>query len=246
MSSDENRLRQSSLKDEQDVDSFMRSEEGAMSFSNDQQGGGTLIDCPTSPPLIESPTATSGDVCALMDTWLDFCLDKLSDKLIKYNSPVSKERPLRDYMNMHAQGQARPNEVERLRAKFNLSESEGENILENLKLFLRIYERCGNAPPDNFLGVKDKDGVLQSAAYFEIEHGGINVKHVATAPWNLFKGDARTVKGAGSALMQEFIQRKRNSANPQLTLGLVETDYSRGFYEKLGFTKGGSGMIYES
>lgn len=124
-------------------------------------------------------------------------------------------------------------------------------IFENIKMFTQISRYCEQSQGPELVGLVDERGVLQSAASYKIVYNDfLKVEQLATAPWNLLlRDDKMAVKGAGAALIGEFIKVRGELVKDKLlTLVLNETDYSRDFYKRLDFIKksnpSGCGMVY--
>jgi hypothetical protein len=88
--------------------------------------------------------------------------------------------------------------------------------------------------PDNFVGISDDDGNLQSTALIKKKEGHIYVDFLATAPWNLGNGGAKQVKGAGITAMEAIIQKSIDSGfKGQVRLESLPD--AEAFYKKIGF-----------
>ncbi len=95
--------------------------------------------------------------------------------------------------------------------------------------------------PEDIITVRS-GGRLQAAAYVLPVAGSLEVRYLASAPWNIAKvpGDSRVVRGAGTAAIVAIIKEsvKRGYG------GKVELEAAKeaiGFYKKLGFKQDPNG-----
>jgi len=109
---------------------------------------------------------------------------------------------------------------------------------------------------DDFRGVKDAQGILQSACIIEIaqididdqSYTGLAIESLTNAPWNtITHPQPETRKGSATSLIEELV---RESQRLQLN-GIVKAmtiPRSRPFYRKIGFieTNGSGEMILTS
>ena len=108
----------------------------------------------------------------------------------------------------------------------------GTRFGDNLAIISDIAENA-TTQPETFRGVCDREGRLQAAAIVHQRSDYLEVDLIATAPWNVLQNQPESVKGAGTALMEEL-------AKESIDLGfggrlkLYTIPRAKQFYEKIG------------
>ncbi len=106
-------------------------------------------------------------------------------------------------------------------------------------MLLRVMETV-ETEPGNFRGLIEQRGHLQAAATVKNQGTHLEVEEIVTAPWNILQNDVESVKGAGTALMEELI-KESIQLGFEGGLKLIPIPSAVPFYHKIGFkeTDGG-------
>ena len=83
----------------------------------------------------------------------------------------------------------------------------GTRFGENLAIISDIAENA-TVEPKTFRGVRDLAGRLQAAAIVHQRSNYLEVDLIATAPWNIWQNQPQSIKGAGTALMEELVKER--------------------------------------
>lgn len=108
----------------------------------------------------------------------------------------------------------------------------GTRFGDNLALIADIAENA-TAEPETFRGVRDRAGRLQAAAIVHQRSNYLEVDLIATAPWNILQNQPQSVKGAGTALMEELV-KESVGLDFRGRLKLYAIPRAKQFYEKIG------------
>jgi hypothetical protein len=88
--------------------------------------------------------------------------------------------------------------------------------------------------PENTRILKDDKGDIQSAATVTEAKDSMRIEYLATAPWNVKGGEKKSVKGAGTKMIEEIIQESiKKGKGGSITLEALDSAIP--FYEKIGF-----------
>jgi hypothetical protein len=115
----------------------------------------------------------------------------------------------------------------------------GTQFGDNLAIVADIAENA-TAEPESFRGVRDSEGRLQAAAIVHLQRDYLEVDSISTAPWNIFPNQLESLKGAGTALMEELVKESLNSGFGG-RLKLYAIPRAKQFYEKLGLEETAQG-----
>ncbi len=107
----------------------------------------------------------------------------------------------------------------------------GTRFGENLAIISDIAENA-TVEPKTFRGVRDLAGRLQAAAIVHQRSNYLEVDLIATAPWNIWQNQPQSIKGAGTALMEELVKESIDLGFVG-RLKLYAIPSARQFYEKI-------------
>lgn len=108
----------------------------------------------------------------------------------------------------------------------------GTQFGDNLSIIIELAENV-TTEPESFRGVRDQVGRLQAAAIVHQVNGYLEVDFMATAPWNILQNQSESVRGAGTALMEELV-KESSGLGFGGRLKLYTIPRARQFYEKIG------------
>ena len=108
----------------------------------------------------------------------------------------------------------------------------GTQFGDNLAIIADLAENT-TAAPETFRGVRDQVGRLQAAAIVHQVSNYLEVDFMATAPWNILQNQPESVRGAGTALMEELVKESSDLGFGG-HLKLYSIPRARQFYEKIG------------
>lgn len=108
----------------------------------------------------------------------------------------------------------------------------GTQFGDNLAIIADLAENATVAP-ETFRGVRDRVGRLQAAAIVHQVSNYLEIDFIATAPWNIVQNQPESVRGAGTALMEELVKESSDSGFGG-RLKLYTIPRARQFYEKIG------------
>lgn len=108
----------------------------------------------------------------------------------------------------------------------------GTRFGDNLAIISEIAENT-TTEPEAFRGVRDRQGRLQAAAIVHQRSDYLEVDLIATAPWNVLQNQPQSVKGAGTALMEELVKESIGLGFVG-RLKLYAVPRAKQFYEKIG------------
>ncbi len=165
------------------------------------------------PPYIDLYSTAANRVVKSDDGQAEQGISEWGRRIDQYKSST-------DYLNL---GKFSDNNGESLENKLNRC----ENIL------LRVMESV-ETEPETFRGLLDNRGYLQAAAIVKKRDAHLEVEDIVAAPWNIVETDFESVKGAGTALMEELT---KESAELEFEgrLRVIAISGTQGFYEKIGF-----------
>lgn len=115
----------------------------------------------------------------------------------------------------------------------------GTRFGDNLAIISDIAENA-TAEPETFRGVRDREGRLQAAGIVHLQSDYLEVDLIATAPWNILPNQPESLKGAGTALMEELVKESKDLGFGG-RLKLYAIPRARQFYEKLGLEETAQG-----
>ncbi len=114
--------------------------------------------------------------------------------------------------------------------------------IANSSMINEIYSNHA-AKPENTRILKDAKGNMQAAASIQEKKDSLYIEYLATAPWNVKGGEAKSVKGAGTAMIEHIIQESvKKGKGGSVTLESLPDAIS--FYEKIGFKNLGQAADY--
>jgi hypothetical protein len=88
--------------------------------------------------------------------------------------------------------------------------------------------------PEKTRVLTDSKGNIQSAATVTEDRRSLRIEYLATAPWNVKGGEGKSVKGAGTKMIEEVIKESfKKGKSGVVTLEVLDSAIS--FYEKIGF-----------
>lgn len=147
-----------------------------------------------------------------------------------FSSQADKMAFLQDFDGWHSSGKTI---VLKTDAEFEL-------IKDCTDLRRDIEEQVIEEIPGKVIAVYDTTGLLQAAAFVGEDDDMFVIDYLVTAPWNqdiaFFKGDARRVRGAGTAVIEEAIVQSMKAGYE----GIVHLDAigtAVPFYDKVEFHK---------
>jgi GNAT superfamily N-acetyltransferase len=115
----------------------------------------------------------------------------------------------------------------------------GTQFGDSIAIIADIAENA-TTEPETFRGVRDRSGRLQAAAIVHQQSDYLEVDFIATAPWNLVPDRSESIKGAGTALMEELVKESLDLGNGG-RLKLYAIPRARQFYERIGLEETESG-----
>lgn len=115
----------------------------------------------------------------------------------------------------------------------------GTRFGDNIAIISDIAENA-TAEPETFRGVRDAEGRLQAAGIVHCQSDYLEVDLIATAPWNILPNQPESLKGAGTALMEELVKESLDLGFGG-RLKLYAIPRARQFYEKLGLEETAQG-----
>ena len=147
----------------------------------------------------------------------EFNVAKSADAQVQHDI-ANWENKADDYVNEFFD-----NEIERIY---------GTQFGENLAIISDIAENA-TAEPKTFRGVRDRAGRLQAAAIIYQRSNYLEVDLIATAPWNILPNQPESIKGAGTALMENLVKESVDLGFGG-RLKLYAIPHAKQFYEKIG------------
>lgn len=108
----------------------------------------------------------------------------------------------------------------------------GTQFGDNLAIISDLAENA-TTEPETFRGVRDRAGRLQAAAIVHQRSDYLEVDLISTAPWNILQNQPQSVKGAGTALMENLVKESIDLGFGG-RLKLYAIPRAKQFYEKIG------------
>lgn len=103
---------------------------------------------------------------------------------------------------------------------------------DNLAIISDLAENA-TTEPEAFRGVRDRASRLQAAAIVHQQSDYLEIDLIATAPWNILQNQPQSVKGAGTALMENLVKESIDLGFGG-RLKLYAISRAKQFYEKIG------------